>query len=93
MKVTVCPKCKLTPEIDPKKIKCPKCGRFSVGENLAESLTKWNNGDVTNGKSVEAIVSDEEVAKSFIEDVESVKDQLPEDTKPVRRTSKRRGTK
>lgn len=91
MKVTVCPKCKLTPEIDPKKIKCPKCGRFSVGENLKESLTKWNNGDVTDGMSIKA--KDEEVAKSFIEDVESVKDQLPEDTKPVRRTSKRRGTR
>lgn len=91
MKVTICPKCKLTPEIDPKKIKCPKCGRFSVGENLTESLTKWNNGDVTDGKSIKA--KDEEVAKSFIEDVESVKDQLPEDAKPVRRTYKRRGTR
>ena len=91
MKVTVCPKCKLTPEIDPKKIKCPKCGRFSVGESLTESLTKWNNGDVTDGKSIKA--KDEEVEKSFIEDVESVKDQLPEDAKPVRRTYKRRGTR
>ena len=93
MKVTVCPKCNLTPEISPERIVCTKCGRFSVGENLKESLTKWNNGDVTNGKSIKPIVSDEEVAKSFIEDVKSVEDQLPEDAKPVRRTYKRRGTR
>jgi len=90
MKVTVCPKCNLTPEISPERIICTKCGRFSVGENLKESLTKWNNGDVTDGKPIKT--KDKEVAKSFIED-ESVEDQLPEDAKPVRRTYKRRGTR
>ena len=93
MKVSLCPNCKVSPNITAEMVKCPKCGRLSKGENLTDTVTKWNDGDVTDGKSIEAIVSDEEVAKSFIKDVESVKDQLPEDAKPVRRTSKRRGTR
>ena len=93
MKVSLCPNCKVSPNITAEMVKCPKCGRLSKGETLTDTVTKWNDGDVTDGKSIEAIVSDEEVAKSFIEDVESVKDLLPEDAKPVRRTSKRRGTR
>lgn len=43
MKVTVCPVCGITPDTDERIVKCPKCGRTSTGENLAETLTRWNS--------------------------------------------------
>lgn len=84
MKVTICPICRLTPNLSAKVVKCPKCGRTAFGESLTETLTNWNNGRTQTEeppKKDEPFMNPpiEEVAKSFIEDVEAVKDQLPEE--------------
>ncbi len=48
-----------------KGIYCTKCGKW----------LKWADKDEKN--LVHCLYTDEEIAKSFIEDVEAVKDQLP----------------
>lgn len=47
MKVSLCPNCKVSPNITAEMVKCPKCGRLSKGENLTDTVTKWNNGEVS----------------------------------------------
>lgn len=93
MKVTVCPVCRITPDFTATEVKCPKCGRRAVGGDLAETLTKWNDGVVEVAKpekikpakeEIKLDVTDEEVAKSFIEDVEAVKEVLEKPKKAVR---------
>lgn len=88
MKVTVCPVCRITPDFTSTEVKCPKCGRRAVGKDLTETLTKWNDGVVEvakpEKKEVKPIVTDEEVAKSFVEDVEPVKEVLDKPKKAVR---------
>ena len=71
MKVTICPICRLTPELTPKKVKCPKCGRTAFGDSLTETLTNWNNGLTSTEEKIVPVVTEEEVAKSFIEDVKA----------------------
>lgn len=51
MKVTICPICRLTPELTAKEVKCPKCGRVAYGNDLMETLDKWNRG-IVNEKPV-----------------------------------------
>lgn len=102
MKVTVCPNCRITPEITNTMLKCPKCGRMATGGALNETVTKWNAGEVTSEKVTKAvikdeaapkeeikpIVTDEEVAKSFVEDVEAVKEVLKKPKKAVKPVEK-----
>ena len=97
MKVIICPKCRISPEITTTEIKCPKCGRKSIGVDLSDTVTKWNKEEYADaGKPAQVVVkdidaikeeakaeieceaTDKEIAESFIEDVEAVKDQLPE---------------
>ena len=91
MKVTVCPVCRITPDFTSVEVKCPKCGRRAVGGDLTETLTKWNNGVVEAAKPVKPAeeeikldVTDEEVTKTFTEDVEAVKEVLEKPKKAVR---------
>lgn len=96
MKVTVCPVCRITPNFTSTEVKCPKCGRRAVGGDLTETLTKWNNGVVEAAKAekeevkeeIKPDVTDEEVAKSFIEDVEAVKEVLEKPKKAVKGAAK-----
>ena len=99
MKVTVCPVCRITPDFTSTEVKCPKCGRRAVGGDLTETLTKWNNGvveavkpekkDVKPAKEeIKPDVTDEEVAKSFTEDVEAVKEVLEKPKKAVKGAAK-----
>lgn len=97
MKVTVCPVCRITPDFTSTEVKCPKCGRRTVGGDLTETLTKWNNGVVEAAKpekiksakeEIELDVTDEEVAKTFTEDVEPVKEVLEKPKKAVKGAAK-----
>lgn len=99
MKVTVCPVCRITPDFTSTEVKCPKCGRRAVGGDLTETLTKWNNGVVEAAKpekkdvkpakeEIELDVTDEEVAKTFTEDVEPVKEVLEKPKKAVKGAAK-----
>lgn len=97
MKVTVCPICRVTPEITNTKLTCPKCGRTAVGEYLEDTVTKWNAGIVTNGKVTEAVIEDEEAPKEEIEDEIKEEPKKPAPKKaakpvekaPVKKTTKR----
>ena len=97
MKVTVCPICRVTPEITNTKLTCPKCGRTAVGKYLEDTVTKWNAGIVTNGKVTEAVIKDEEAPKEEIEDEIKEEPKRPAPKKaakpvekaPVKRTTKR----
>ena len=97
MKVTVCPICRVTPEITNTKLTCPKCGRTAVGKYLEDTVTKWNAGIVTNGKVTEAVIEDEEAPKEEIEDEIKEEPKKPAPKKaakpvekaPVKRTTKR----
>lgn len=99
MKVTVCPVCRITPDFTSTEVKCPKCGRRAVGGDLTETLTKWNDGVVEAAKpgkkdvkptkeEIELDVTDEEVAKTFTEDVEPVKEVLEKPKKAVKGAAK-----
>ena len=103
MKVTVCPNCRITPEITNTMLKCPKCGRTATGNSLNETVTKWNAGEVTSEKVTKAVTKDEEAPKEEIR--EEVEDEIKEEPKktapkkavkpvektPVKRTTTRRG--
>jgi len=78
MKVTICPKCRITPDVEPKRIRCPKCGKTSIGENLNDALTKWNDHKYDEG-SIKVAVKDEEV----------IKEEAKEEVKVARRPSTR----
>lgn len=100
MKVTVCPICRVTPEITNTKLTCPKCGRTAVGKYLEDTVTKWNAGIVTNGKVTEAVIEDE---APEVEPKEEIEDEIKEEPKkpapkkaakpvekvPVKKTTKR----
>ena len=43
MKVLFCPSCLISPDITATEVKCPKCGKTANGENLTETVTRWNN--------------------------------------------------
>lgn len=97
MKVTVCPICRVTPEITNTKLTCPKCGRTAVGKYLEDTVTKWNAGIVTNGKVTEAVIEEEEAPKEEIEDEIKEEPKKPAPKKaakpvekaPVKKTTKR----
>lgn len=43
MKVLFCPSCLISPNITATEVKCPKCGKTANGENLTETVTRWND--------------------------------------------------
>ena len=101
MKVTVCPICRVTPEITNTKLSCSKCGRTAVGKYLEDTVTKWNTGIVTNEKMTETVIKDEEAPEEEIR--EEIEDEIKEEPKrpapkkaakpvekaPVKKTTKR----
>ena len=101
MKVTVCPKCRITPEITNTMLRCPKCDRMAVGNSLNETVIKWNTGEVTVKNVTKAVIKDEEAPKEEIR--EEIEDEIKEEPKrpapkkaakpvekaPVKRTTKR----
>ena len=86
MKVTICPICRLTPELSAKVVKCPKCGRSAFGDSLTETLTNWNNGLISAEpkKVVKAEVKEEPFMNEPVEPVEEVKEEKPKKA-PVKR--------
>lgn len=101
MKVTVCPKCRITPDMDNTELKCPKCGRRAVGENLNDTVSNWNNGVLSDaGKEPKVVIKDveeikEEVKEEFMNPPveEKVEEEKPAKKAPVRkpRTTKKKG--
>lgn len=103
MKVTVCPNCRITPEITNTMLKCPKCGRTATGNSLNETVSKWNAGEVTVKNETKEVIKDEEAPKEEIR--EEVEDEIKEAPKrpapkkavkpvektPVKRTTTKRG--
>ena len=61
MKVLFCPNCRISPEITANEVKCPKCGKIAKGNDLNETVTKWNAGEYSTVTKVRAVV--EEVEK------------------------------
>lgn len=81
MKVFLCPKCKVNPEITPTEIKCPRCGKTATGNNLLETVEKWNAEDYSDaGKAVKVVVKDIDEIK------EEVKAEIE---KPVKKPAKK----
>jgi len=103
MKVTICPNCRITPEITNTMLKCPKCGRTATGGTLNETVTKWNAGEVTTEKVTKAVIKDEEAPKEEIkEEIEGETEEEPKrpapkkavkpvEKTPVKRTTTKRG--
>lgn len=106
MKVTVCPNCRITPEITNTMLKCPKCGRMATGAALNETVTKWNAGEVTTEKVAKAVIKDEAPEAEPKEEIrEEIEDEIKEEPKrpapkkaakpvektPVKRTTTKRG--
>lgn len=99
MKVTVCPICRITPDIASKELKCPKCGRRAVGDNLNEAVLNWNNGVLaSDGKQPKVVIKDEETlkaeVKAEIEELEKKEvEEKPEKKAPIKRTVRKKGVK
>lgn len=101
MKVTVCPKCRITPDMDSTELVCPKCGRRAVGENLNDTVSNWNEGRLSDsGKEPKVVIKDVEAIKEeakaepfMNEPVEEVTEEKPVKKAPVRkpRTTKKKG--
>lgn len=96
MKVTICPSCRITPEITSTMLKCPKCGRTATGETLNETVTKWNAGEVTVRNEAKAVIKDEapevepkEETKAEIKKPAPKKAAKPVEKAPVKKTTKR----
>ena len=98
MKVSLCSQCRITPEITPTMLKCPKCGRMACGKDLAETVEKWNNGDFSeSGKKAKVVIKDEELKAEKVEEtpvVEEKPEEKPEkakkdEKKPVRKPVKK----
>lgn len=91
MKVTICPNCRITPDITNTMLKCPKCGRTAVGEKLNDTVTNWNDGKVTEGKAPKVVIKDEEVLKEELkEEIKAPKPapKKPKTDAPVKRTKR-----
>ena len=89
MKVTICPICRLTPELTPKKVKCPKCGRTAFGDSLTETLTNWNNGLTSTEEKYKPVKEEVKPEVPFMnepvdEPVEEIKEEKPKKA-PVKR--------
>ena len=97
MKVTVCPVCRVTPEITNTKLTCPKCGRTAVGEYLEDTVTRWNAGIVTNGKATKEVIEEpkEEIREEIEDEIkEEPKKPAPKKaTKPVEKAPVKKTTK
>ena len=96
MKVEICPICRITPEISIKEVKCPKCGRSSVGEDFTDTINKWNNRDYSAaGTMPKVVIKDEETLKAeAIAEIEELeKKEEKEEKKPVKRVIKKKGDK
>ena len=101
MKVTVCPICRITPDISNTELVCPKCGRKAIGENLNDAVMKWNNGDLAKaGKEPKVVIKDEETlkaeVKAEIEELEKKEEKKTEEKPkkaPIKRTVKKKGDK
>lgn len=91
MKVTVCPICRITPDITNTELKCPKCGRTSKGKDLNETVANWNNGVVTDGKAPKVVIKDEEVLKEEIkEEIEApAEEEMPSPKKTIRKKAEK----
>lgn len=96
MKVTVCPNCRITPEITNTMLRCPKCDRMAVGNSLNETVSKWNAGEVTVKNEAKAVIKDEapevepkEEAKAEIKKPAPKKAVKPVEKTPVKKTTKR----
>lgn len=74
MKVTVCPKCGITPDITKTELKCPKCGRTAIGKDLNDTVTKWNNGEIAENREPKPVVKEEEIVRE-----EPVKKEIRKD--------------
>lgn len=85
MKVSFCPNCRLSPSITINEIKCPKCGKYSVGNDLTETVTNWNNGVYETETKVKMVV--EEVEKP--EKEEKVAEKAPKTEKSAKKGSKK----
>ena len=99
MKVTVCPKCRITPDMDNTELKCPKCGRRAIGENLNDTVSNWNEGRLADsGKEPKVVIKDEETLKAEtlaeIKELDEKKEEKAE-KKPVKKPVKsvKKGTK
>lgn len=80
MKVSFCPNCRISPDITTEEVKCPKCGKTAKGENLNETVTKWNNGEYSTITKV----------KPVIEEVEKPEEKPEERTEERARRPRRR---
>ena len=97
MKVSLCSKCRITPEITPTMLKCPKCGRSASGKDLAETVAKWNNEEFSEkGKAEKVVIKDEETLKAeTIKEIKELESKEPEieeskeEEKPIRKTVKK----
>ena len=85
MKVSLCPKCNVTPQISSTELKCPKCGRTVTGVDLTDTVERWNSG------KVEPIVPEKEVIEPVAEEVEAVEEEIPE--KPIKKPIKKAAKK
>ena len=88
MKVTVCPICRITPDITNTEIKCPKCGRMATDKDLNETVTNWNNGVVTEGKAPKVVIKDEDAIKEEPFMNEPVESDDEKEKKPIRKAKK-----
>ena len=84
MKVTVCPICRVTPDFTNTEVKCPKCGRRSVGKDLTETLTKWNNGVVETAKAEEPVKEEVKPVKKEVKAEEPKKTPVKTAKKTVK---------
>lgn len=83
MKVSLCPKCRISPSITTTEIKCPKCGVVANGSNLAESVDNWNSEKFsTPVKPVKVVVKDIDVLKEEIQNEPPIVD-IPEDAESI----------
>jgi len=104
MKVTVCPICRVTPDITNTKLTCPKCGRTAVGKDLTETVERWNRGETTPEEVVAQPVPEPPVVEETIEEapeeveeapeeIETVPEKKAEKKPPVKKTIKKTGKK
>ena len=89
MKVTICPICRLTPELSAKVVKCPKCGRSAFGDSLTETLTNWNNGLTSTEEKYKPVKEEVKPEVPFMNEpvetpVEEIKEEKPKKA-PVKR--------
>lgn len=78
MKVLFCPNCRISPEITVNEVKCPKCGKTAKGNDLNETVTRWNAGEFSTETKVKVVTEEVEKPKKETKPEKSEK-------KPVRK--------